>query len=300
MKLVYKSDDQKVDHGLQVIEKTNPCHDASWHYHEEFELIFISKSFGIRYVGDNVSHFNPGELVLIGSNLPHLWRNDSSYYQNQGEGSIRTVVIKFTREFMGKDTFDKGLFHDINELLTLSRFGIKFDHSDSVNFENELFGLIKLKPSEQALALMGILNRLSRLRKREVLSTTDMSQSITQGDQRIDKVLKFISDNYKNDICLEDVADIACMTTNSFCRFFKKVTNKSFVRFLNEVRIKNAARLLSQENLLISDICFKVGFNSITNFNKHFKYIMGISPNEHRSELQSDNYIQEWQKVSNQ
>lgn len=298
MKLVYKSDEVHVDHGLQVIEKTNPCLDASWHYHQEFELIYISKSFGIRYVGDNVSHFGPGELVLIGSNLPHLWRNDSSYYRDQIEGSIRTVVIKFTREFMGEDTFDKGLFHDINEMLILSKFGIKFDDSDSATFKEELYELLNMNPTEQALALMGILNRLTRLRSREILSTTDMRQSTSQGDQRIDKVLKFISDNYKKEICLEDVADVACMTTNSFCRFFRKVTNKSFVRFLNEVRIKNAARLLSQEDLLISDICFKVGFNSITNFNKHFKYIMGVSPNEHRCNLQSDEYIHEWKKVS--
>ncbi|MEM9720379.1 MAG: AraC family transcriptional regulator, partial [Bacteroidota bacterium] len=100
---------------------------------------------------------------------------------------------------------------------------------------------------------------------------------------RIDTVLKFISDNYDSYLTLNDVADIACLTPNSFCRFFKRVTNKSFTQFLNEVRIRNAARLLVQKNLPISEICYMVGYRSITNFNRQFKEIIGNTPKQYRA-----------------
>ncbi|MEO9476570.1 MAG: AraC family transcriptional regulator [Cyclobacteriaceae bacterium] len=289
MKLVYQDNNTRTDKALQVVKKDTPCFDSSWHYHPEFELIFISKSIGLRYVGDNVSNFSPGELVLIGPYLPHLWRSDQSYYKTPGANSINTMVIKFTRNFIGEDTFDFPAFNKVNELLKMSNFGVLFDKRDSAELQEDIYGIIDLSEAERAIKLLDILNRLARLDSKEILSTTDMRQVRTESVNRIDKVLKFISDNYVSDISLEDVADVACMTTNSFCRFFKKATNKSFITFLNEVRIKNAARLLVQEDLPISDVGFKVGFNSITNFNKQFKQIMNVSPNEHRFSIYADN-----------
>ena len=97
--------------------------------------------------------------------------------------------------------------------------------------------------------------------------------------------VKFISDNYASSITLDDISNVACMTTNSFCRFFKKMTNKSFTQFLNEIRIRNASRILVQENLPVSEICYIVGFNSITNFNKQFKQIMGATPKKFREAI---------------
>jgi len=97
--------------------------------------------------------------------------------------------------------------------------------------------------------------------------------------------LKYISDNYANNIDLNTISDVACMTTNSFCRFFKRTTNKSFTQFLNEVRIKNASRMLIQEKYNVSEVCYVVGYNSITNFNKQFKQIMGTSPKNYRESI---------------
>ena len=109
-----------------------------------------------------------------------------------------------------------------------------------------------------------------------------MRQYATGTSQRLDAVIKYISDHYTSDISLQDVADIACLTTNSFCRFFKKMTNKSFTQFLNEIRIRNASRLLIQENLPVSEVSDMVGYNSITNFNRQFKQIMGCTPQAYR------------------
>ncbi|HUX56870.1 MAG TPA: AraC family transcriptional regulator [Bacteroidales bacterium] len=287
MKLILKNTDSFLNDRISITKKEIPCLDSSWHYHAQYELLYISQSFGIRFVGDNVSHFFPGELVLVGPYLPHLWRNDPSYYRENDTNRVKTIVIKFTKNFIGEGTFNNPEFSAINSMLEQSKFGISFGKSSSKGLNDDLIGIFDLSPAEQSIKLLEILNRLSVAVDKKVLSFTDMRQYSSKYSHSIDGVLKYISDNYANKISLNDVSDITCMTANSFCRFFKKVTNKSFIQFLNEVRIRNGARLLAQENLPISEVCEMVGYKSITNFNKHFKQITGHTPTGYRLSIQS-------------
>lgn len=282
MKLILKNTDNAANDRINITRKEIPCLDSSWHYHAQFELLYISKSTGIRFVGDSVSQFYPGDLVLVGPYLPHLWRNDVSYYGEDNTNKVMTIVIKFTKDFIGEGTFNNPEFADINQMLDQSKYGIFFGRSVSEFMHDELIDLIKQTPARQSIWLLDMLCQLSTAADKKLLSSSDMRQYSTDYSQRIDSVIKYVSDNYTGDISLKDVADIACMTTNSFCRFFKKMTNKSFVQFLNEVRIRNASRLLAQEELQISEICDIVGYKSITNFNRQFKQIMGTTPNGFR------------------
>lgn len=282
MKLRLKESDSFVSERLLVTKNEIPCLDSSWHYHPQYELLYISQSNGIRFVGDSVSRFSPGELVLVGPYLPHLWRNDASYYKEGEKNKVKTIVLKFTKDFIGDNTFNNPEFAEINHLLEISKFGVSFGRAVSKSLDKELNRIVELAPAEQAITLLSIIHKLSLSNEKVLLSSSDMRQFTTENTQRIDKVLKYISDNYASDISLNDVSDIACMTPNSFCRFFKKLTNKSFVHFLNEVRIRNASRLLAQEDLLVSEVCYTVGFKSITNFNNQFKLIMGNNPKNFR------------------
>ena len=295
MKLLLKSTENVLNERLNITKNEVPCLDSSWHYHPQFELIYISQSNGIRFVGDSVSQFFPGDLVLVGPNLPHLWRNDSSYYDEDESKRVATIVLKFTKDFVGADTFTNPLFLGINQLLDQSKFGISFGKNVSKSLHEELNTIVNLTPTEQCIRLLDILFKLSITSEKAALSSSDMRQYTTENNHRIDAVLKYISDNHTNDITLNDVADIACMTTNSFCRYFKKMTNKSFVQFLNEVRIRDAARLLAQEDMPISEICDIVGYRSITNFNRQFKQIVGSTPKDFRLNnlnlFFSDNYL---------
>lgn len=285
MKLVLKKSESFLDERFKLVRHDKPCLDAAWHYHPEFELLYISKSTGIRYVGDSVSHFSPGDLVLVGPYVPHLWRNDPSYYKEGSTKKVGTVVIKFMKDFIGNNTFENPMFSGIQHLLEESNYGICFGQTMSQKLHNDLIGIIHLSPPEQLIKLLSLLCQLSETSDKTILSSTDMRQYSAEPKHRLDKVLKFISDNYADNISLQDVADIACMTTNSFCRFFKKMTNKSFTQFLNEVRIRNASRLLHQDELTITDVCFKVGYSSITNFYQQFKSIMGNSPKSYQNAL---------------
>ncbi|QWG10325.1 AraC family transcriptional regulator [Flammeovirga kamogawensis] len=278
MKLVFKNSDSQVNRKIEITKRTKGCQDETWHYHHQYELIYIVKSQGVRFVGDNVSPFDTGDLVLVGPNLPHLWKDEIV----SGSDDVEIIVIKFEGDFIGKGTFDRPVFNNINHLLELSRFGVCFPKAQSLMLKDEIENLVNLSLAEQVIKLLGLLNKLSEMEGKEILSTSDMRQNKNCNSERIDRVLSYVSDHYDKDIDLQEIADIACLTTNSFCRFFKKSTKKSFRQYLNEVRIKNASRLLIQENYQISDVCYEVGFNSITNFNKQFKQIIGKTPKEYR------------------
>jgi AraC-like DNA-binding protein len=287
MKLVLKNPDNFVNKRMNIYNKEVPCLDTAWHYHPEYELLYVTKSTGIRFVGDSVAHFYPGQLVLVGAYLPHLWRNDEAYYEAEGDLIVNTIVMKFLLNFIGEGTFDNPEFIGIKNLLEESNFGVSFDKAIGEELHNDLLEIANLPQGQQSISLLNILYRLSLCEEEEktILSSTDMRQFSTESPDRLDSVIRYISDNYKTEISLGDVADIACMTTNSFCRFFKKMTNKSFTEFLNEIRIRNAARMLVQENTPISEICYNVGYKSIPNFNKQFKSIMGDTPKGYRYKL---------------
>ncbi len=286
MKLVLKHTEEAINKRLTISKKQTPCLDSSWHYHSQYELIYISVSHGIRFVGDSVSQFYPGDLVLVGPYLPHLWLNKPvNYGENTNNEKVNTIVLKFTDDFIGDGTFNNPEFYKIKKMLDQSKYGISFNTIASQKLHKELINFDALSSAEQSIQLLNILNKLSLTKDQEILSSTDMRQYTSENTDKIDTVLKYISDNYANNISLEDVANIACMTTNSFCRFFKKATNKSFTQFLNEIRIRNASRYLVQNNLSVSEVSYLVGYNSITNFNKQFKQIMGSTPKSYREAI---------------
>lgn len=282
MKLVLKHPEEVINKRLTVIKKETPCLDSSWHYHAQYELIYISVSHGIRFVGDSVFQFSAGDLVLVGPYLPHLWLNRPSGSNNE---KVNTIVLKFTDDFIGEGTFTNPEFSKIKKMFAQSKYGISFGGNVSQKLHEELINVNELSNAEQSIKLLSILHTLSLTEDREILSSTDMRQYTSENSDKIDTVLKYISDNYSNNISLEDISNIACMTTNSFCRFFKKTTNKSFTQFLNEVRIRNASRYLIQNNLSVSEVSYLVGYNSITNFNKQFKQIMGSTPKKYRKAI---------------
>lgn len=285
MKLVRKKESGVVLNPLNITLKERPCLDSAWHYHPEYELLYITKSTGIRFVGDSVSQFQPGDLVLVGPYLPHLWRNDPDYYQTNYGAKVQTIVIKFYQDFLGPDFFSNPIFRQIKELLDASKYGVYFGQHIGKTLHHKLLNLVDHAPAFQAIKLLEILQLLAMVEDYQLLSSTDMRQRTSEDSGRLDAVLKYISDNYDQEINLADVSGIACMTTNSFCRFFKRHTNKSFTQFLNEVRIRNASRLLVQREASVSEISYSVGYKSITNFYRQFKLIMGSTPSEYRQAI---------------
>lgn len=283
MKLQFKPSEQDSLSSIYAKRVFRPHMGGNWHFHKEFELIYFLKGHGMRIVGDHISNFQKGELVLVGQWLPHLWRNDESDIHGD---KTDFIVIKFTRMFGDIDLFSMPELVHINALLREANKGVLFSKKTRKSVRNDLLKLTEAESSEKLILLLSVLRTLALSNDHQTLSGPNFAiQKEVAGENRLQKVINYISTNYFQNVSLDEISKIAVMTPPAFCRFFKTRTNKTFSSFLNEVRISKACQLLINGEAPIKQICYDVGFSSLTNFNRTFKSFKGVSPSGYR-----DNY----------
>ncbi len=252
-----------------------------WHFHPEFELVYIEGADGNRHVGNHISRFKGSDLVLIGSYIPHL----------NFDYGIRTpyekVVVHIQPEFLQR-TFDTTPeLKAINQLMTLSKQGIAFGDKTQKQISIRLKNLSSLKGFEQFLELLDLLNILSQADDKTLLHSKPVkNQFNTRDKDRLDKIYAFIDEHYQRRIDIQEVANLSHLTKPAFCRYFKKITKLTFTQFVNHYRIdKSKKLLLSGKN--VTETCFSSGFESLSYFNRTFKKITGTNPISFRSRYQS-------------
>lgn len=251
-----------------------------WHYHQEIELVLVLKSTGQRFVGDSIEKFEPGQLVLLGENLPHMWLNDELYFQDESELQADAIAIHFRMDFLGKAFFNTPELAEIKDLIEKAQRGILFLDLDET-LKNRLSNLTNLIGVEQLLELMAILNELVEWENSRYLATEGYIKTFDQTEsKRLKEVYAYVFENYQQPISLKRVSEIAHMNPSAFSRFFKKVHRKTFVRYLNEIRIGRACRLLIAGKQSIKNIGYDCGFNNVSNFNRQFKLIRGMTPSQ--------------------
>ena len=249
------------------------------HYHPEFELVYISNSSGTRFIGDSIAPFEPDNLVLIGQNLPHLWKNDSQYYQKASKLPPEALEIHFDKAYIGNGCFSLPELHSICDLLEHSKRGICFSKKTSAAIAEEIWKMFDLNDFEKVIALLKILKYLSERDDYQLLSSVGFIQSFVKSKKRrLDYVYEYIENNFREELSLEEVADMAHMNKASFCRYFKKNNKKTFSRYINELRIGYACKLLMEQEFNIAEICYRAGYNNLSNFNRQFKKITHMSP----------------------
>jgi AraC-like DNA-binding protein len=237
------------------------------------------KGEGTRYVGDNISPFSAGDLVLLGPDLPHVWKSHDRYHSNDCQESSSSIAVHFNKDFLGRGFFNLPEMHLINELLEKCRRGMDVRQSTKSNIALQLKQMVNQSSTERLLTLLNILNLLSRCRDPELLSTPSFLDAYVASEStRIKNVHRFVISNFRETIKLEDAASAANMTPTAFCRYFKQHTRKTFSAYLNEVRVGYACRMLQENNFKISQICYESGFCNLSNFNKQFKVVMGLTP----------------------
>lgn len=251
-----------------------------YHYHPELELVYVNGGHGRRHVGSHVSHFRDGELILIGSNLPHWGFTDQST-KNRAE-----TVVQFAPEFPSADFQRLPEMRGVSNLFDRARNGISFRGRTRLVQGGRLERLIEMPPTSRLFLLLDILRELADSEEYESLNADGLHLQIaTSGYDRFNALQQFISDNFRRDIPLDEVAGEAAMTVNAFCRYFKKVTGKTFVTYLNNFRVVYACRLLSDDHSTISEVAYDAGFNSVSQFNRAFKKHTGRTPTEYRMDL---------------
>jgi AraC-like DNA-binding protein len=267
------------------VYKTMDCNYFAnpWHFHQEYELVLIDRSTGTRFIGDNVSYFVEGDLSLIGSNIPHLYRNSEEFYSKNSKLKAKSIFIHFTKDFLGNDFFDIPEMKAVNRLLEKSSLALEIQGKTKKYIVEKLREMENEKSPQRLLSLLEILLQLSQSNELKPLLSTGYTTYMCSDSDKINQVFQFIMKNYTEEIYVKEIASKLHMSVPSFSRYFRHHTRKTFSDYVTEIRIGHACRLLMEHNLSISEISYKSGFDNLSNFYRHFKKVIGIIPKEYRS-----------------
>jgi len=243
-----------------------------WHFHPEFELVYIERASATRHVGDHISQFSDSDLVLIGSNIPHL--NFDYGVTTTYRKEVLHIKPSFKEDFVGQ--FPE--LQPLERLLELSKYGLAFTGATQVEVGVLLKELHLLSPFDFFMQSLRILKLLAQSTEFELLHTQPYINRYSKKEQnRIREIYALVDEQYQNRITVDDVAALCNLTKPAFCRYFKKATGNTFISFLNQYRISQAKRLL-MTGKNISETCFACGFESLSYFNRTFKKVTKENP----------------------
>lgn len=256
-----------------------------WHFHSEFEIVYVLKSFGKRFVADSIESFQEGDITLMGSNLPHFWKSEISE-NGDDTNRVNAIVVHFHIDFFREEINSYPEFHRINELLKRAVRGIHFNQTQGEKIGQMLKRLLKLKGLERMLYFIKLMDEMAGIVNYRILASKGYQlEEHKELNSRLDKIMHFINTNYQRKITLEEISAKIGMTTAAFCRYFKEKTGKGFVFFVNEMRIGYACKLLIENHLSITQVCFECGFNNISNFNRMFKRQTSYTPGDYQQQF---------------
>ncbi|MHA4845014.1 AraC family transcriptional regulator [Flavitalea antarctica] len=254
--------------------------DNPWHYHPEYELTLVTNSRGIRFVGDCVEPFREGDLVLLGSHLPHYWRNYEEYYHEDSNLTAEACILRFKPSLL-EINLNMPETTAIQKLFKKSSRGILFGELIAQKIEHQMVALTQQSGAERLISFLQIMHFLSGVPETRLLSSIEFGAGRPEADKgRMDSVLNYIHQHIQDDIPLQEIAAYVHMNPAAFCRYIKSRTNKTFLELVNEIRISNACRLLLDDHATISNIAHASGFKNVTHFNYTFKKVMGRNPSD--------------------
>ncbi|MCF6222286.1 MAG: AraC family transcriptional regulator [Flavobacteriaceae bacterium] len=243
-----------------------------WHFHPEFELVFIKGADNNRHVGSHLSRFKNSDLVLIGSFIPHL------NFDYGLKGDYEKIVIHIRPDFLEKEHIRTPEFENISEILKFSQHGIAFGERTKNLMAERLFNLPNLSNFDQFLELLRILNDLMKSNDKELLHDQPVKNQYTLKDHlRLKTIYQFIDSHYQEKISVNQIGGLVHLSDASFCRYFKKMTKLTFTTFVNHYRIEKAKKLLLMDKN-VTETCYSCGFGSLSYFNRIFKKIIGMNP----------------------
>jgi AraC-like DNA-binding protein len=254
------------------------------HFHPEIELVYIHKGSGTQFLGNHLQHFKAGDMILVGSGISHLWKCDEAYFAGNSTLRAEATVVHFLTDALGKEFFLLPENIPITKLFSRAKLGLIIHNKTKENIIILLADLLKSNGTKKIILLLEILNALAESEDVESINTKESLMVQTEKEPgRMNLILQYMLTNFQHNILLKEIASVANLSPNAFCRYFKLRTNKTYSRFLMEIRINHACKLLADTNKTVSDICYDSGFNNISNFNRYFKLTTNHSPLQYRN-----------------
>jgi AraC-like DNA-binding protein len=270
-------------HSFTAKDFVVPYFDMPWHYHPEYELTLITQGEGKRFVGDCIEDFNPGDLVFIGPDLPHYWKNSEAYYSKGSGLKASAIVVHLGEEFPESQFFLLKELKKIKNLFLDAALGVRFNQETSERVRPKMEKLLTAKGYQKLDLLLDILDILSRSRSGLLCSAGFTRALKTSDSERINKAYGYIMENFSEEISLNDVAALAGMSNGAFSRYFRQKTKKNFITFVNELRIGYACKLLLNNEMTVAEICYETGYSNLSNFNRQFKSIVHLTPSQYKN-----------------
>lgn len=284
MKPFYQKLAPAPEQSIIFLDEEIPHFTVPWHFHPEIEILLVIKSTGTSYIGDNISRFNEGEISIIGENIPHWWKSDQEFIQDDSTLNTKAHVIQFRKEIFDSNFINIPEMTAIKSLLDRSQRGIQFTGKTRERLEKKIKKIFRLEGLNRITELILVLNEMANSKEFRYHSSPGYSKMVNSYDfYRFNKIHEFVIRNFNKPIQLEEVASKVSMSPTAFCRYFKKHTGKPFVTFLTEFRIGHACKLISEEKMSISRACFESGFNNLSHFNLQFKKIVKLTPSEYKA-----------------
>jgi len=272
-----------------IREIKSPHFSGEFHFHEECQLAYIIKGSGKRVIGDSIAHFEENELVFVGSNIPHVWYNlDEKHPEKKIVHSISLSLFISPKKLISHLAAFSNT-QKIEQLFQKAQRGMFITGSSKEKLTGLLSKAAKESGLQYTITLLKIIQLLSVTVEYKLLASSDYTNNFQHSEnERMNEVYRFLIKNFTTEISLSEVAGIAAMNPNAFCRFFKMHTQKSLMQFVNEIRIGHACKLLNNKNLSITHIAYECGYNNVSNFNRFFKIVKKTSPREYRKEIELD------------
>jgi len=279
MKARFEQISSKSESSFTLLQLCQPQFALSYHFHPQFELTWIQKSSGKRYVGGNVANYTEGDLVLVGSNTPHCWLSEN----DKTDDSARSLVVQFKSDFVGESFWEMPETVEIKALFQKATAGILILGQTRQQVIKKLENCLTDQSFHKLVGLIEILYIIAVSDETELIDKNFATTNYTFPEsERFQKVFQYLIENYQHEITLESVAEIAHLSATAFCRFFKAATHKTLVEVITDFRIHQACSLLNNTDKPVLEVCFESGFGNISYFNKKFKAVTGNTPMEYR------------------
>ncbi|NDP21094.1 MAG: AraC family transcriptional regulator [Paludibacter sp.] len=256
--------------------------ECTWHYHDNYEISFITEGSGKRIVADSIEEFQPGDLVFIGKNIPHVWIADKDF-DAPTQRKLEMVYLQFSEDVLSGGMLSLPEFQYVAKALNLSERGIRIKDQTLNEVSNLMLQLPYLSSFDRMIVFLELMNIIGKSENLVYLASNDyISKRFTTKNKRIETIHQYLMTNYRKEIDLGKIAELVSMAEGSLCRFFKNQMGITIFEYLNKIKVDFACKLLMDKNLSITDVALDSGFNNISHFNKQFKRITNLQPSEYR------------------
>ena len=277
---------EKIDlpHGTSIRfiynDGSQDCQFSLWHCHPEFEIVYIPKGNGRRFIANQITNFKDGDLIVLGPNIPHTPFGVDFHDENYEE-----YVIQFDLERIRSLSKLFSEFEHLDRLFEESKLGFVIETTEKHKFGAQIANMLEQNHQHRLLNLLNILDQLARSFHKKSLQAQPIFPVSSHNAIRIQEVYAYINQNFSEEISTRQIADQLAMTESSFCRFFRKHTGKRFKQALTEVRIYRACSMLVESELSITNIAANCGYSSVSLFNRFFKKMIKMTPKDYRNRV---------------